>query len=87
MSVTLIDTLRPEAAMDRLRLRFPHILTLDFKPEGGTGDAATYRSRVAGRDDLAIAAEFVSHVRNTPVTPAEHRLLAAAFETVREGAR
>ena len=30
LAVTLTDTARPEAAMDRLRRRFPHILTLEF---------------------------------------------------------
>ena len=70
--------------MDRLRRRFPHILTLEFKPEGVTADARSYRDRVAGRDDLTIASEFVMHVRNSPATQAERDLLATAFETVRE---
>jgi exonuclease SbcD len=87
LAVTLTDTARPEAAMDRLRRRFPHILTLEFKPEGVTADARSYRDRVAGRDDLAIASEFVMHVRNSPATAAERHLLATAFETVREVAR
>ena len=86
LSVTLTDTSRPEAAMDRLRNRFPHILTLEFKPEGVTADGRSYGARVKGRDDLTIAGEFVRHVRSAPVTPAEHDLLAAAFEAVREGA-
>jgi exonuclease SbcD len=84
--VTLIDTVRPEAAMDRLRNRFPHILTLEFKPEGVTADGRSYGARVKGRDDLTIAAEFVQHVRSAPATPAEHDLLAAAFEAVRDEA-
>ena len=86
LSVTLTDVSRPEAAMDRLRNRFPHILTLEFKPEGGTADGRSYGARVKGRDDLTIASEFVKHVRSAPATPAEHDLLAAAFEAVREGA-
>jgi exonuclease SbcD len=87
LSVTLTDTARPEAAMDRLRSRFPHILTLEFKPEGVTADGRSYGARVKGRDDLTIADEFIQHVRNSPPTPAEHDLLAAAFEAVRDGAR
>ena len=86
LSVTLTDTSRPEAAMDRLRNRFPHILTLEFKPEGITADGRSYGARVKGRDDLTVASEFVRHVRSAPVTPDEHDLLAAAFEAVREGA-
>ncbi len=49
--------------MDKLRARFPHILTLEFRPAGATADPRGYRERVAGRDDLTVAAEFVSHVR------------------------
>jgi DNA repair protein SbcD/Mre11 len=85
LSVTLTDTARPEAAMDRLRARFPHTLVLDFKPEGVAEDNRSYGARVAGRDDLTIAAEFVQHVRNTPLTTGEQALLASAFEAVRIG--
>jgi DNA repair protein SbcD/Mre11 len=84
LAVTLTDQARPEAAMDRLRRRFPHILTLEFRPDGVPEDARSYRARVAGRDDLAVASEFVTHVRNTPATSQEQRLLAAAFATIRE---
>ena len=83
VSVVLTDTGRPEGAMDQLRRRFPHVLVLAFEPEGRDADAASYRSRVAGRDDLAVAAEFVGHVRNSPVTEGERKLLAAAFDDAR----
>jgi exonuclease SbcD len=83
VSVVLTDTSRPEGAMDKLRRRFPHVLVLAFEPEGREASAASYRSRVAGRDDLAIAAEFVGHVRNSPVTEGERKLLAAAFDGTR----
>ena len=83
VSVTLTDPGRPEGPMDALRTRFPHILVLTFEPEGAAPDARGYQARVAGRDDRAIAAGFVQHVRNTPPTAGERRLLAAAFEAVR----
>ncbi len=86
LSVTLTDAARPEGAMDRLRKRYPHILTLEFKPPGAAIDGRSYGERVKGRDDLTVAAEFVKHVRSAPATSAEHDLLAAAFETVRAGA-
>ena len=88
VSVTLTDPARPEAPMDALRTRFPHILILTFDPDGAVADGRGYRARVAGRDDLAIAAEFVKHVRNAPATQPERRLLAEAFEAARaEGER
>jgi exonuclease SbcD len=86
VAVTLTDPARPEAAMDRLRRRFPYVLTLEFKPEGVTRDQRSYRERVKGRDDLTVAAEFVRHVRNTEATEVEHELLAAAFTAARDSA-
>ena len=83
LAVTLTDTARPEAAMDRLRRRFPHILTLEFKPEGVIADGRSYREKVRGRDDLTVATAFVTHVRGTPPTGAENALLSGAFEAVR----
>jgi DNA repair protein SbcD/Mre11 len=86
LAVTLTDAARPEAAMDRLRRRFPHVLTLDFKPEGVTQDQRSYRERVKGRDDLTVAAEFVRHVRNTEATQPERELLETAFAAARDTA-
>jgi len=82
LAVTLTDLARPEAAMDRLRRRFPHVLTLAFEPEGAVRDERSYRARVAGRDDLTVAAEFVRHVRDTDPTVGEKDLLTAAFTAV-----
>ena len=83
VSVALTVAARPEGAMDALRARFPHILVLTFEPEGAVPDRRGYRAILAGRDDLAIAAEFVRHVRNAPATGGEQHLLARAFEAVR----
>ena len=83
VSVTLTDASRPEGAMDALRARFPHVLVLAFEPEGAVPDGRGYRARTAGRDDLAVAAEFVRHVSNAQPTAREKRLLARAFEAVR----
>jgi DNA repair protein SbcD/Mre11 len=82
LSVTLTDAARPQGAMDALRARFPWVLHLDYAPSGGVADARDYRSRMAGRDDLSIATEFVQHVRNTPATDAEVALLRDAFSSV-----
>ncbi len=83
VSVTLTDPRRPEGAMDALRARFPHVLVLAFEPEGTAPDERGYRARIAGRDDLSVAAEFVRHVSHAPPTEAEQQLLAQAFEDVR----
>jgi exonuclease SbcD len=83
VSVTLTDPSRPEGPMDALRARFPYVLVLAFEPEGAVPDGRGYRARVAGRDDQAIAEEFIQHVRNAPASDGERRLLADAFEAVR----
>ena len=83
VSVTLTDPSRPEGAMDSLRARFPHVLVLAFEPEGVLPDQRGYRARTAGRDDLAVASEFVRHVSNASPTAAEEQLLASAFAAVR----
>ena len=72
--------------MDRLRARFPHILTLEFKPEGVTADPRSYGQKVKGRDDLTVAAEFVRHVRHTDASDPERELLEAAFAAARHSA-
>jgi DNA repair protein SbcD/Mre11 len=83
VSVTLTDQVRPEGAMDALRTRFPHILVLSYEPAGLVPDGRDYRAKVAGRDDLSIAAEFVQHVRHAPPTDGELELLRSAFAAVR----
>lgn len=84
LSVVLTDAARPEDAMNRLRRRFPHVLVLDWQPEGGVEDDRTYRARVRGRSDLEVAEGFVAHVRRTEATAPERDLLANALS---EGAR
>jgi len=86
VSVTLTDASRPEGAMERLRARFPHVLVLSYEPGEPQGDRHSYRARVAGRGDLAIAAGFVEHVRRAPSTDGERALLTAAFQAARLGA-
>lgn len=83
VSATLTDAARPEGAMDRLRTRFPHVLVLAWEPAEGAADTRDYRARVHGRPDLAVATDFVRHVRRTAATAAEEALLREAFEAVR----
>lgn len=79
LSVVLTDPSRPEDAMARLRRRFPHVLVLDWQPEGGLADDRTYRARVRGRSDVEVAEGFVAHVRRTAATESERGLLVEAL--------
>ncbi len=83
LSVVLTDAARPDAAMDRLSARFPHVLVLAHEPAGVARSADSYASRVSGRSDLEIAGAFVSHVRGTAASTDELSLLGEAFEAVR----
>jgi exonuclease SbcD len=86
VSVTLTDAARPEAAMDRLRTRYPHTLVLAWEPAEVAGDERGYRQRLVGRSDLELSVDFVAHTRGTAAEPAEAQLLEQAFEAVRIGA-
>lgn len=61
--VTLTDEIRPAAAMDRLRARFPHTLRLSFESARKDDAPLTYAERLAGRDDVELCCDFLAHVR------------------------
>jgi exonuclease SbcD len=82
LSVTLTDPGRPADPMTRLRRRFAHVLVLEHSPEGAAASSGSYRLRLAGRDDLSVARDFVTHVRGTAPTPEEDGLLAEAFDVL-----
>ena len=82
LSVVLTDAARPADPMSRLRRRFSQVLLLDHQPEGAVTVPGSYRTRLAGRDDLSVARDFVTHVRGTAPDPDEDRLLAEAFEVL-----
>ena len=80
LSVVLTDPARPEEAMTRLSVRFPHVLVLAHHPEGAQRDDQTYAARVAHRSDVDITRGFVEHVRGTALEPFESALLTEALE-------
>jgi exonuclease SbcD len=68
--------------MTRLRRRFPHVLVLEHAAEGALTVEGSYRTRLAGRDDLSVARDFVTHVRGSAPSVAECSLLAEAFDVL-----
>ena len=89
LKVTLTDPVRPAQAMLRLRSRFPHALVLEFQPDdAGDREERSWTARVTGRDDMEIAAGFVSDVRGAPADEEETALLREAVDCCRldEGA-
>ncbi len=85
--VTLTDATRPRSAMEQLRHRFPHALTLLFDPQGAQSDDRTYAQRVQGRDPLDVCCGFLEHVRaGAETTSAERALLVDALDHSRVAA-
>jgi len=80
LAVALTDPRRPRLAMERLRSRFPHTLTLAFEPEGASA-AAPLLPHVTGRSDLDVALGFVQEVRELEATTEEALLLQLACDS------
>jgi exonuclease SbcD len=82
LQVTLTDPERPKGAMEKLRQRFPHTLTLAFEP-GGAGQVASRAPRLAGRPEIDVVLDFIREVRGEPADDHERRLLQEAVEACR----
>ncbi|HEY0487428.1 MAG TPA: exonuclease SbcCD subunit D [Mycobacteriales bacterium] len=82
LSVVLTDDVRPLDPMRRLQERFPYAVHLEWRPAGAERDDTPYAERVRGRSDLDVAASFVSDVRNSAPSAAEHVWLERAFAAV-----
>jgi exonuclease SbcD len=80
VSARLTDPVRPVDPMRRLQARFPYCAHLEWTGSGRVADGRSYTERIAGRGDLEVAAEFVTHVRGgVGATPPERELLARAL--------
>ncbi|MCH8612433.1 exonuclease SbcCD subunit D [Arsenicicoccus dermatophilus] len=92
--VILTDPVRPLDAIDKVRARFPHTLSLQFDPQGGEPrERRSYAARVRVGDDQQLVAGFLEHVRAGAAPSAqEQAVVREALEAVRvaasgEGAR
>ena len=83
LAITLTDPQRPRMAMERLRHRFPHTLTLTFDPEGTRAAKAPVMPHVSGRSDIDVALGFVQEVRSLEATTEEALLLQLACDSCR----
>lgn len=79
--VTLTDPTRPLGAMDHIRRRFPHTLSLQFASE--TTDLSSrrgYAEKVRGRSEFEVCCGFLEHVRGgTSASDEESALLRSAL--------
>ncbi len=79
VSVRLTDPVRPIDPMRTLQARFPHCVHLEWIGDGATADGRSYQERLAGRTDLQVAVEFVTHVRGLEPSELERELLGRAL--------
>jgi exonuclease SbcD len=85
LAVTLTDARRPRLAMERLRTRFPHTLTLAFEPLRGATPSTPVVPHVTG-SDLDVALGFVQEVRELEATTEEALLLRLACDSCHSNA-
>lgn len=83
----LTDRRLPLQAMARLQRRFPHAVELHHEPAGVDDTEPTRRSAAQTReaDPFELAVEFLRTQRGVEPDDEERRLLADAFEHVRQG--
>jgi exonuclease SbcD len=85
LHVTLTDPRRPDAPLEALRSRFPHVLVVDFRPDGGevAVDADLARLRAAASDPVEVGRAFLAYVAGGEPTESEMAVLATADELAR----
>lgn len=79
VQAVLTDPVRPVQAMERLRRRFPHALSLVFAPVGEPM-AEVPRARTEGRSDHQVTLDFVRELRGAEAGEAEAALLQQAVD-------
>ena len=80
------DDVRPDRLVERLRLRFPHLLLVGHEPRRAAQVAlAPLVSRDTER--LGVVDRFVKHVTGRAITEPEQAQVAAAYESVLAAAR
>lgn len=80
VQAVLTDRARPAQAKPRLERRFPHLLSVNFEPEGAAVDTLPTARVGQGVSDHQIALDFVGEVRGRPADPAESALLLDACD-------
>jgi len=85
LHVTLTDDRRPEAPLAALRARFPHVVVVEFRPEGAgvSVSADIARMRAAASDPVEVGRAFLAYVCGGEPSIEEMKVLALADEMAR----
>lgn len=80
INVVLTEEGRLIEPMKRIRERFPSACTLTYARDHKARQGVTSKPAASSLDDPAtVAAEFLTHMRSTPPTPAEAHIISAAL--------
>jgi exonuclease SbcD len=79
VQATLTDPVRPADAMERLRRRFPHAVSLAFDPQGAGAAPEDSYQRLRGLDDDELVQRFVADTRGRAADDDELALLRDAL--------
>jgi exonuclease SbcD len=81
VKVVLTDPARPAAPMERLREKWPHVIALDFQPDGGLVSARADLAALAqATDPVTICELFTEYAGGEAPDAAERQVLADAVE-------
>ncbi|MEP6816897.1 MAG: exonuclease SbcCD subunit D, partial [Marmoricola sp.] len=80
VQAVLTDAARPTQAKPRLERRFPHLLSVNFEPEGVVTAGLPTARAGHGVSDHQITLDFVGEVRGRPAGAAESALLLDACD-------
>ena len=84
VQAVLTDPLRPRGAMDRLRGRFPHVLSLQLRPSQADATVPRRPVSVRGRSAASVCRDFVTDVRDgVAPSEAERRVITDAVDGAR----
>lgn len=85
LHVTLTDERRPDAPMEQLRERFPHVLVMEFRPDSPlvTVDADLSRLRAAAHDPVEVGRAFLAYTGGGEPTDEEMIVVAQVEELAR----
>lgn len=78
--VTVTDRVRPEALMDRLKSRFPHVLQVFHEPQDAIERRRGRSTVVSERDPRALGSDFIAHVTQTAASDGELEVFMAGYE-------
>ena len=85
LHVIVTDERRPDAPMELLRGRFPHILVMEFRPDSAlvTADADLTRLRAAAHDPVEVGRAFLAYTGGGEPTDAEMTVVAEVEQLAR----